>query len=98
MLLASVMFQIAVAATSKNSWLSKANMPSIREGLTVTEVAGKTYVIDGYGIVGGVFVGDTNINETYNTIPDIWITGAPMLTARPSYTSTITSKGGDNYE
>ena len=47
MLLASVMFQIAVAATSKDSWLSKANMPSIREGLTVTEVAGKTYVIDG---------------------------------------------------
>lgn len=88
MLLASVMFQIAAAAGPKDSWLSKANMPSVREGLTVTEVAGKIYVIDGYGILAdGTFVGDTNINEVYDPTTDSWAAKTPAPTVRAELTA-----------
>ena len=87
MLLASVMFQIAAAAGPKDSWLSKTNMPSVREGLTVTEVAGKIYVIDGYGIVGGSFVGDTNRNEVYDPTTDSWAVKTPAPTVRAELTA-----------
>ena len=90
-----VMLQIAMAAAPKDSWLSKANMPSIREGLTVTAVDGKIYAIDGYGIVGGTFVGDTNITEVYDPTTNSWTTKAPAPTKRAELTAA--AHGGKIY-
>lgn len=81
------MFQIAVAQAPKDSWLSRANMPSTREGLTVTPVDGKIYAIAGYGIVGGVFVGDTNITQEYNPATDTWTNKTPAPTIRAELTA-----------
>lgn len=90
-----VMLQIAMAAAPKDSWLSKANMPSIREGLTVTAVDGKIYAIDGYGKVGGMFVGETDINEVYDPTTDSWTSKMPAPTRRCELTAA--AHGGKIY-
>lgn len=87
--------QIAVAQAPKDSWLTKANMPSSREGLTVTPVDGKIYAIDGYGIVGGFFVGDTNISEVYDPATDSWSNKTPAPTVRAELTAA--EHGGKIY-
>ncbi len=81
------MLQIAVASSPKDSWLGKANMPSTREGLTVTAVDGKIYAIDGYGIVNGVFVGETNITQEYDPATDSWTNKTPAPTVRAELTA-----------
>lgn len=81
------MLQMAVAQAPKDSWLSKANMTSTREGLTVTPVDGKIYAIAGYGFVGGVFVGDTNITQEYDPATNTWTNKTPAPTIRAELTA-----------
>lgn len=81
------MFQIALAQAPKDSWLGMANMSSTREGLTVTPVDGKIYAIAGYGIVGGVFVGDTNITQEYDPATNTWTNKTPAPTIRAELTA-----------
>ena len=85
-----VMLQIAMAAAPKDSWLTKANMPSAREGLTVTAVDGKIYAIDGMAISG-----DSNINEVYDPTTDSWTTKTPAPTVRAELTAA--AHGGKIY-
>ena len=88
MIMVFATFQLTVASAPKDSWISKTNMSSTREGLTVTAVDGKIYVIDGYGYVGGNFVGETNITQVYDPATDSWINKTSSPTRRCELTAT----------
>ncbi len=77
----------------RNSWETKAPMPTPREHLASGIVAGKMYVIAGRttGNVGGP---DTNlaINEEYNPVTDTWRTRAPMPSKRGGIVGSFTAE------
>jgi N-acetylneuraminic acid mutarotase len=70
-----------VSAVDEGSWVSKAPMPTAREGLGVAVVQGRIYAIGGYNSILEL-VGN---NEMYNPSSDTWSTLAAMPTPRARF-------------
>ncbi len=82
---------IAPLLTLKDSWATKANMPTARLGLGVATASnGKIYAIGGYDNSNNHFLATV---EEYDPATNIWKPKANMPTARYSLGVTTTSNG-----
>jgi hypothetical protein len=78
------------AATTEDTWVSKAPMQQARAGLGVVAVNGKIYAIGGSTASGQYppdleFGGFVGTNEEYDPATDKWTTKAPMPTPRAHF-------------
>jgi N-acetylneuraminic acid mutarotase len=75
--LAASPFSRGETGTTEDSWISKAPMPTARDGLGIAVADGKIYAIGGYCNMS--YLG---INEMYDPATDTWTTKASMPTSR----------------
>ena len=86
----STLFLVQLAKASEDSWTTKAEMPTARQGLGAATVNGRIYAIGGY-------LPSANINEEYNPLTDTWTTKASMPTLRTYGRSAIAVLGEKIY-
>jgi len=78
---------------AKNKWTAMAPMPTARHGLAVAAVTGMIYALGGSNSSPSSpgSGGTLDTNEAYNTTTDIWVTKAPMPTARVGLAAATTN-------
>jgi N-acetylneuraminic acid mutarotase len=75
----------------KNQWHEGKHMPTARGALTANFVNGTFYTVGGQSFLSSSSSpsGILATNEAYDTVSNIWITKAPMLTARHHAASAV---------
>lgn len=71
------------------AWVTKQDMPTVRNGLAAVELNGLIYAIGGYSTGWGFNTGKVATVEVYNTASNTWTVRASMPTARSGLAAAV---------